>query len=583
MNLTSYGRNKDACARVRVQHHVERGQHTPRCEHEDFLVRFGPRVVLVAVAALSQHVLVSRKYRRPLQDTPVLNSTMMLLLLMRGSDDSHQQHRQNSPNTIADEQPSCSNTSQIHYISPNHIPLNMPIQNYQSNNNTLNQNPSRFHSDTSCRVCGRTFTTKTGVGVHMRRAHSDEHDQQKARTDVKQRWSEEEESLLARKEAELTAIGTQFMNEALAPLFPSRSLEAIKKARQKETYHKRVQEYIAMQAEGNQVGEVPQKSEVRNPPSGLSEAVTEVDDHLRELLSMQGENPGDFRPITIPSVMVRQLHGILAKRITEALELGPRQRAFLPTDGTGDNAVLLDIILKAVKAKFHCWCMALLDVSKAFDSVSHNTIRTGLRSIGIPENFILYLEEYCKSASTVLMEDGIIPKRGVKQGGLGIPCLRWYVPLIRTKGLKSTTLPNNTVPRVGEGDECKWHSIYNKQFKAWAAWRANHSNQAIRQENPYLGGCDLTPNLPWFCLDIPYASVHYPIMISNRSLTHNKLFIPKFLFKNTDGPKLVQFNKLSVLAENHQYFLISSNDTQYNRGGFMFSMHLYSYQRSVAA
>uniref|UniRef100_A0A1A9VX28 C2H2-type domain-containing protein n=1 Tax=Glossina austeni TaxID=7395 RepID=A0A1A9VX28_GLOAU len=131
----------------------------------------------------------------------------------------------NSPNIIIDdEQPSCSSrTNQIHITSNSQNLIS------QTNNNTSDQNPSRFRSDTSCPMCERTFTTKTGVGVHMRRAHPDEHDQHKARTDVKQRWSEEEESLLARKEAELTVTGTRFMNKALAPLFPSSSLEAIKK------------------------------------------------------------------------------------------------------------------------------------------------------------------------------------------------------------------------------------------------------------------------------------------------------------------------------------------------------------------
>ncbi|KAI9578065.1 hypothetical protein GQX74_013959 [Glossina fuscipes] len=133
-------------------------------------------------------------------------------------------------------------------------PINLSCitnQNSKSLNcNNPNQSPSLIHSAIPCRICGRTFTTKTGVGVHMRRAHPDEHDQHKARTDVKQRWSEkeeeEEEALLAKKEVELTGVATRFLNKALTPLFPSRSLEATEKARQKETYLTRVQEYIAM-------------------------------------------------------------------------------------------------------------------------------------------------------------------------------------------------------------------------------------------------------------------------------------------------------------------------------------------------
>lgn len=72
-------------------------------------------------------------------------------------------------------------------------------------------------------------------------------------------------------------------------------------------------------------------------------------------------------------------------------------------DSTGDNAILLNIILKAVNAKFQSSHRALHDVSKTFDSVSYSTIMVALRSIGFSENFILYLEEHYKTASTLLV------------------------------------------------------------------------------------------------------------------------------------------------------------------------------------
>uniref|UniRef100_A0A1B0BY08 C2H2-type domain-containing protein n=1 Tax=Glossina palpalis gambiensis TaxID=67801 RepID=A0A1B0BY08_9MUSC len=97
-----------------------------------------------------------------------------------------------------------------------------------------------------CQFCSRYFTTKTGAGVHARRAHPNELDQRNARTDVKLRWSEEEELLLARKEAELIIDGkTRFMNKALAAFFPARSLEAIKKIRQKPSYRQHVERYVS--------------------------------------------------------------------------------------------------------------------------------------------------------------------------------------------------------------------------------------------------------------------------------------------------------------------------------------------------
>ncbi|KAI9582999.1 hypothetical protein GQX74_012216 [Glossina fuscipes] len=154
----------------------------------------------------------------------------------RDSDNTRLQNRlPNSQNTITDdEQPVCSHLTSK--ICPTTLSCLTKYNSKSHNYNNPNQNPSLIDSAIPCRICGRTFTAKTSVGIHMRRTHPDEHDQNKARTNVKQRWSEEEEAL--------TANGTRFLNKALAPLFPTRSLEAIKKDRQKETYRKRVLEYI---------------------------------------------------------------------------------------------------------------------------------------------------------------------------------------------------------------------------------------------------------------------------------------------------------------------------------------------------
>ena len=62
----------------------------------------------------------------------------------------------------------------------------------------------------SCPHCSRSFTTKTGLGVHTRRAHPDEHDAQSERVDVKARWSEEEIHIMAAKESELQKKGVRF-------------------------------------------------------------------------------------------------------------------------------------------------------------------------------------------------------------------------------------------------------------------------------------------------------------------------------------------------------------------------------------
>lgn len=45
---------------------------------------------------------------------------------------------------------------------------------------------------------------------------------------MKEKWAEEEERIMARREAELTNMGTRFINQALYSEFKDRNYEAIK-------------------------------------------------------------------------------------------------------------------------------------------------------------------------------------------------------------------------------------------------------------------------------------------------------------------------------------------------------------------
>jgi len=93
-----------------------------------------------------------------------------------------------------------------------------------------------------CCECGRSFTSKSGLGVHMSRQHKDRLDQLRLRVDVKARWSDEELSMMARKEIELTANGERFINKKLAEIFTHRSVDAIKKCRQRDNYKAKIEQ-----------------------------------------------------------------------------------------------------------------------------------------------------------------------------------------------------------------------------------------------------------------------------------------------------------------------------------------------------
>lgn len=102
-------------------------------------------------------------------------------------------------------------------------------------------------SDLVCEFpgCGREFTTKTGKGLHQRRAHSDWMDAQQNTAAIKGRWNDEETLLLARKEVELTRHGVRFINQAIIDIFPGRTLEGIKGKRKQPAYKALVQELLS--------------------------------------------------------------------------------------------------------------------------------------------------------------------------------------------------------------------------------------------------------------------------------------------------------------------------------------------------
>lgn len=95
-----------------------------------------------------------------------------------------------------------------------------------------------------------------------------------------------------------------------------------------------------------------------------------------------------YRPITVSSVITRTLHKILAKRKTKYVHLDSRQRAFIPSDGCSRNIFDLDIVLRHHRTQFKPLYMAPMDIAKAFDMVSHDTILAAFTNAGIPEEMI---------------------------------------------------------------------------------------------------------------------------------------------------------------------------------------------------
>lgn len=80
-------------------------------------------------------------------------------------------------------------------------------------------------------------------------------------------------------------------------------------------------------------------------------------------------DPGDFRPLSICSVVIREFNKILSKRFAPCYESDERQTAYLPIDGVCINVSLLTTIIAEAKILMKELHIAILDLIKAFNSV----------------------------------------------------------------------------------------------------------------------------------------------------------------------------------------------------------------------
>ena len=130
---------------------------------------------------------------------------------------------------------------------------------------------------------------------------------------------------------------------------------------------------------------------------------------------------GNWRPLSINSVLLRLYSKILAKRLTRTITLHPAQRGFISAPGVEQNSVLLDHVIRKQQKGKGTRAVAVLELAKAFDTVSHDLIVKGLIRLGVPNQFIDVMEDLCDGAMTTFKtaEGETRPiqiNQGVKQG-----------------------------------------------------------------------------------------------------------------------------------------------------------------------
>lgn len=149
-----------------------------------------------------------------------------------------------------------------------------------------------------------------------------------------------------------------------------------------------------------------------------------LDDELkraRTVLIPKGSgiiSASNTRPLSISSVVVRQLHKVFAKRFKDLHTFDQSQRAFIDCDGTVENLTILSTILADAKLSRRELHIATLDLRKAFDSVLHQIIVETLTALGCPKQFIEYIEKLYTNATTNLQYGSRNTILKVKQGVL---------------------------------------------------------------------------------------------------------------------------------------------------------------------
>ena len=97
------------------------------------------------------------------------------------------------------------------------------------------------------------------------------------------------------------------------------------------------------------------------------------------------EKVENWRPITVGNLYMRLYAKLWDKRLRQNVELDERQKGFVPIDGCFQNVKILQEVIKQQRKKRREYNLVFIDLAKAFDTVSHLSIKKGMRRKGIPE------------------------------------------------------------------------------------------------------------------------------------------------------------------------------------------------------
>lgn len=95
------------------------------------------------------------------------------------------------------------------------------------------------------------------------------------------------------------------------------------------------------------------------------------------------EDHNDYRPLAITSILTRAMHKILARRMRDLLAFSATQYAFLQRDGCLEATTVLHAVLRNCHELERPIALAFLDLSKAFDTITHEALGEAAEQAGL--------------------------------------------------------------------------------------------------------------------------------------------------------------------------------------------------------
>ncbi|NWV08804.1 PO21 protein, partial [Ptilonorhynchus violaceus] len=93
---------------------------------------------------------------------------------------------------------------------------------------------------------------------------------------------------------------------------------------------------------------------------------------------------------------------IMTARLSKACPLISRQRGFIRAAGCSENVILLQSIIQTAKREHRELRLAFMDIAKAFDTLNHQHILSGLHQRGMDPHIIDLVSNMYKNICTYI-------------------------------------------------------------------------------------------------------------------------------------------------------------------------------------